>query len=1092
MMITMGFLGATEQLGFEGSGVVRRVGPSVEHLRVGDKVSCIYDGLFATRVVAPAFLCEPIPGETTLEDAAAHTVVFATAIYCLITVGNLQKGQSVLIHSACGGVGLAAIQICRMIGADIYVTVGTEDKFRHLVNIIKIPAHRIFDSRSTSFLQGVLRETNGRGVDLVLNSLSGELLHASWRCVAKFGKMVEIGKRDFLGHGKLDMSAFLDHRSFHGVDLRTLSLEYPMVLRELVDQFREFFQQGKLTRIDPVTVFEASDIVKAFRHMQTGQHMGKIVIRMPEDPESLPITRIHGSVPIFRSDASYLLVGGLGGLGRAISTWMVEKGARSFIFLSRSGAESTQTQDFIRDLENNGMVSVTVVTGDVSVEEDLHRALSAAKLPIAGILQMAMVLKDQMFPKMTHEEWTAALVPKVRGTWNLHYNFQTTSLDFFVLFSSVTGFMGFSSQANYAAANTFLDSFVKYRHSQKLPASVIDLGVMGDIGYAAEKSPQALKVFNTLDSQILEEKHLLQALEISIFSQFSHPSSQLIVGLGTKSPGTTALVREGRFSRWQNVTLSGEATTVPRSHTLNSLLDEIRDNPKLLDEETTHDKITVELGKVVASHLAYAEDLSKDELAKIAIDSLMGIEIRSWFRRNAGIDISLVEISNAGTVGGLSDVAVKMLRKKYLDGEEVPSLSTVPSMAEPDELPICLEDMKLGIDFQPVAGSAPDWCSESEGRIFLTGATGFVGAFFLSDILALPHVKNVTCLVRTADPESGKRRIENTLARYSLPVSSLSKVTVVPGNIAYPNLGMSKEDFEYYAQVSSVVFHIAAHVNYTLPYSAHREGNITGLLNVLKFVNVGRLKALHYCSSFSACGIPPFVSGGGAIPEDQRAVLDRRSFEVHSGYTRSKLVAESIVWNAIGNGFPISIYRPGFVMGHSETGIDKPEDLSSRLMISCIQLGVFPTPPAQRTHIVPVDYLCAAMLHISQSSESHGHAFNVVSPHDETITLGDTFKIISDCCSTPLREVSSAEWLQLLREGGKRGMKLATPMLQERLADSLIWWDTSSGMSTYETTNLRKALAKSPEILNVKSVPDLLRTYYDHWKVAAVEANVTV
>jgi thioester reductase-like protein len=198
------------------------------------------------------------------------------------------------------------------------------------------------------------------------------------------------------------------------------------------------------------------------------------------------------------------------------------------------------------------------------------------------------------------------------------------------------------------------------------------------------------------------------------------------------------------------------------------------------------------------------------------------------------------------------------------------------------------------------------------------------------------------------------------------------------------------------------------------------------------------------------------------------------------------------VWNAIGNGFPISIYRPGFVMGHSETGIDKPEDLSSRLMISCIQLGVFPTPPAQRTHIVPVDYLCAAMLHISQSSESHGHAFNVVSPHDETITLGDTFKIISDCCSTPLREVSSAEWLQLLREGGKRGMKLATPMLQERLADSLIWWDTSSGMSTYETTNLRKALAKSPEILNVKSVPDLLRTYYDHWKVAAVEANVTV
>ncbi|KAF3389382.1 Compactin diketide synthase mokB [Penicillium rolfsii] len=1091
MMITMGFLGSTEQLGFEGSGVVRRVGSSVEHLKVGDKVSCIYDGLFATRVICPAIICEPIPEGITLEDAAAFTVVFATAIYCLLTVGNLQKGQSVLIHSACGGVGLAAIQICQMIGAEIYVTVGTKEKFCHLANVIKIPAQRIFDSRSTSFLQGVLRETNGRGVDLVLNSLAGELLHASWRCVARFGKMVEIGKRDFLGHGKLDMKAFIDHRSFHGVDLRALSLEHPMVLRNLVDQFREFVKQGKLTRIEPVTVFEASDITKAFRHMQTGQHMGKIVIRMPEDPERLPITGIHRSVCIFRPDAAYLLVGGLGGLGRAVSSWMVEKGARNLIFLSRSGAESTQTQEFIQDLESNGMVSVTVVTGDVSVEGDLHRVISAAKWPIAGILQMSMVLKDQMFSKMTYEEWTTALVPKVRGTWNLHYNFQNTQLDFFVLFSSITGFMGFSSQANYAAANTFLDSFVKYRHSQHLPASVLDLGVMGDIGYAAEKSPQTLKIFNTLGSQILEERHLLQALEISIFSQFSHPSSQLIVGLGTRDPSTQTLVQEGRFSRWRNVAVSGKATTVPRSHALNSLLDEIRENPKLLDEETTQDKITVELGKVVASHLAYAEDLSKEELANVAIDSLMGIEIRSWFRRNAGIDISLVEISNAGTVGGLADVAVKMLRKKHLSGEELPSQSTMTSMVEPDELPICLEDMKLAMDFQPVAGNAPDWCSESEGRIFLTGATGFVGSFFLLDLLALPQVKNVTCLVRTTDPESGKRRIEDTFARYSLPTSSLIKVTVVPGNIAYPNLGMSEEDFEHHARVSSTVFHLAAHVNYTLPYSAHREVNISGLLNVLDFVNAGRLKALHYCSSFSACGIPPFLCGG-AIPEDKRPVLDRRSFEIHSGYTRSKLVAESIVWNAIGNGFPISIYRPGFVMGHSHTGIDKPEDLSSRLMINCIRLGAFPTPPEQRTHIVPVDYLCAAILHISQSSESHGHAFNVVSYHDATITLRDTFKMISDCCPTPLREISSAEWLQLLREGGKKSMKIATPMLQERLADSLIFWDSSSGMSTYETTNLRKALASSPEILNDKSMPDLLRTYYDHWKIAAIEANVTV
>ncbi|KAI9934559.1 hypothetical protein MW887_000174 [Aspergillus wentii] len=1085
MMITMGFLGDTDQLGFEGSGIVRRVGSSVEHLRVGDRVSFLYDGLFSTQVVVPALLCHIVPEEISLEDAAAVSIVFATAIYCLITVGNLQKGQSVLIHSACGGVGLAAIQVCRMIGAEIYTTVGTSEKVEYLTDIIKIPANHIFNSRNTSFLQGVLKETNGRGIDLVLNSLSGEMLHASWKCVARFGKMVEIGKRDFLGHGKLDMDVFLNHRSFCSVDLKLLALAHPMVLRGLHDQFGEYFKQGKLTPIRPVTVFDACDVVKAFRHMQTGQHMGKILVRMPDDPASLPITKIHDTTPIFRSDASYLLIGGLGGLGRAISTWMVGKGARNFIFLSRSGAESPDSQAFIQDLESNYMVSVMVITGDVAKNVDVQRAISAAKCPIAGVLQLSMVLRDQMFSKMTYEEWTAALTPKVQGTWNLHFELQNTPLDFFVLFSSITGIMGFGSQANYAAANTFLDSFVKYRHSQDLPASVLDIGFMGDIGYAAEQSPQTLKIVNTMDGQILEEKHLLQALEISIFSQFPHPSSQIIMGMGTVNASTEPLVPEGRFSRWRNAAVSSKATSVPRSHELRSLLDEIQDNPKLLDEQSTLDKITVELGKVVAAHLAYGEDMSKEELANIAIDSLMGIEIRSWFRRNAGIDISLVEISNAGTVGGLAVVAVKTLRKKHFDGEGTPSPDTLPSSAEPDELTLCLEDMKLGSDLRPLPGTVPDWCAESEGRIFLTGVTGFVGAFFLLDLLALPYVQSVTCLVRTTDPESGKRRIEQTLTRYGLPQDGLDRVTAVPGNIAYPNLGMSKEDFDHHAQTASVVFHLAAHVNYTLPYSAHRDANVTGLLNVLNFVNSGRLKALNYWSSISASATSAHLSGV-TVPEDKRAVLDRKSFEIHVGYTRSKLVAESIVWNAIASGLPISIYRPGIVMGHSGTGVDKPEDLLSRLMTNCIQLGAFPTPPQQRTHIVPVDYVCAAVLQISQSPDNHGHAFNVIPPDESsTITMADTFEILSNCCSAPLRAVSSAEWLQMFRERGKQGMKVATPMLQDRLADSLIWWDTTGGMTTYETTNLHRALADCPGILDIKPMPELLRTYFGRWEAAA-------
>lgn len=392
-MIVMGFLGDTSELGFEGSGIVRRVGSSVEHIKVGDRVTAIAAGLFGTRKVVPAASCQAIHGQMSLEDAAATSCIFATAIYCLITVGNLRKGQSVLIHSACGGVGLAAIQVCRMIGAEIYTTVGTSEKVNYLTDTVGIPAEHIFDSRSTSFLHGVLKKTNGRGVDLVLNSLSGELLHASWKCVAKFGKMVEIGKRDLMGHGKLEMDRFLDNRSFIGVDLSVIGPDSQEAMGGLVEQFTEYFQQGKLTPIRPVVVYDAADVVKAFRHMQTGHHIGKIIVRMPEDPNTLPITKIHDTTPLFRPDASYLLVGGLGGLGRAISTWMVEKGARNFIFLSRSGGKSPEAQAFIKDLENGNMGSATVVTGDVSNIEDIQRALSAAKRPIAGVLQMSMVLK---------------------------------------------------------------------------------------------------------------------------------------------------------------------------------------------------------------------------------------------------------------------------------------------------------------------------------------------------------------------------------------------------------------------------------------------------------------------------------------------------------------------------------------------------------------------------------------------------------------------------------------------------------------------------------------------------------------------------
>ncbi|GMF78452.1 unnamed protein product [Aspergillus oryzae] len=336
--------------------------------------------------------CVQIPDNISLEDAATIPCVYATVVYSLITVGGLKRGQSVLIHSACGGVGLAAVQLCQLIGAVIYATVGSEDKARHLVDNFKIPADHIFDSRSSSFLQGVLQKTDGRGVDLVLNSLSGDLLHASWQCVAKLGKMLELGKRDFLGHGLLEMDRFLDNRSFIGIDLLQVLDENIGVLQEMIGCVMEYFQEGKAGPINPVTVFDAANVVKAFRYMQSGQHMGKIIVKMPDLPLALPVARVHEMAAYFPANASYLLVGGLGGLGRAVATWMVEKGARHLVFLSRTGANTFESSSFIKTLECQGCDAITVV-GNVGYIDDVQRAVSAAKTPIAGVIQLSMVLK---------------------------------------------------------------------------------------------------------------------------------------------------------------------------------------------------------------------------------------------------------------------------------------------------------------------------------------------------------------------------------------------------------------------------------------------------------------------------------------------------------------------------------------------------------------------------------------------------------------------------------------------------------------------------------------------------------------------------
>ncbi|KAL4734420.1 hypothetical protein BDV11DRAFT_174769 [Aspergillus similis] len=676
IITALGLIASPDQLGLEGSGVVESVGVGVSNIRKGDRVIFLGPGCFATHVTVPAAKTIPLPENWSLEEGATSPIVSLTAAQCLLRLGNLRRGQSVLIHAAAGGVGIAAIRICKGVGAKIYATVGNDEKAQYLVDTFGIPRSHIFHSRNASFYDDLMRETGGRGADIVLSSLSGELLRTSWKCVAPHGIMFDISRRDVLADAMLPMKHFVDRRSFVTVDLGEYmdegaannSADFSIPVRE-----------GLVGPVAPVSCFAAADVADAFRYMQTGQHMGKIVVQMPDNLSELPTrdTRAHVS---FSPDNAYLLCGGLGGLGRALSNWMVEKGARCLLYLSPSAGVGNDHQSFAEELKCQGC-EVVYVQGTASEASDVGRAISQSPKPIKGVVQLALALKDASLQRMTFEDWTVPLTAKVHGTWNLHQAFQDTPLDFFLMFGSIAGITGSAGQCNYSAANSFIQALAHHRHALNKPASVLDLGPVADIGYVS-RSPELMKTFSgRYEWRFIKEQEVLDAVETLIYHSASPNNSlstqgnrynpnHIIVGLVSAAPwgrqrGDTRLaILSNRAQRDQN--------TVAEADDIVDFMAQVESDPEILNRPSTEEFLIRKAGAMIKSPSAKTK--TKDSvaaqhdlkaLANIQIDSLIAIEARAWARKRLGVQISLSEITAAGNVKGLVGLAIQEMKKRY-------------------------------------------------------------------------------------------------------------------------------------------------------------------------------------------------------------------------------------------------------------------------------------------------------------------------------------------------------------------------------------------------------------------------------------------
>ena len=491
VMVTLGLLPAMayersalgREVGIEASGVVRRAGPGVKRLEVGDEVALTVGGCIANRVVVNEHLAFLKPSALSMDEAASVLSVYVTAYYSLIHLARLRKGQSVLIHSAMGGVGQAAIALAKHVGAEIYATAGNDAKREQL---LAMGVRGAFDSHSHQWYDDLMEATNGEGVDVVLNSLAGHhialclkaLRHSGWHC--------EIGKVDIYTDNSLSMRVFRKNLRFAAIDVDRLMLDDPVLSHRLSQACLDLMAEGAVAPA-PLTVFPYRDYAKALRLMTTGRHQGKLVLKAPPAGTERGFG-VADTRPFLDPDATYLVTGGLGGFGLRFVPYLIAVGARHLTLMDRDPARSRDV-DWIRQKTTLSKMTrdyeIEIVSGDVGNEDDVRRCVAGLQRPLKGVFHLGGTLADRSFLETSPDSLARVFAPKARGALNLHHATADCDLDHFVLFSSIASTFGNLGQINYSGASSFLDGLAAWRRKRGLPGLSYNLGPVTEVGMAA-------------------------------------------------------------------------------------------------------------------------------------------------------------------------------------------------------------------------------------------------------------------------------------------------------------------------------------------------------------------------------------------------------------------------------------------------------------------------------------------------------------------------------------------------------------------------------------------------------------------------------
>jgi thioester reductase-like protein len=978
------------RLGMECAGRIVACGESVKGLPIGAEVIALAPGSFASHVNVDAHFVVRKPAPLTYVEAVTLPVAFMTANYALHELAHVRRGDRVLIHAATGGVGLAAIELARRAGAEVFATAGSPEKRAFLT---RLGIEHVMDSRSLDFAREVHQRTGGRGVDIVLNSLAGPAVARSLSILAPGGRFLELGKRGIEQNERLALRPFQNNLSFFAIDLDRIWAAQPEATRDALTTLVRQINDNKLPPL-PHRVFPVSQVRDAFQWLARARHIGKVVLSF-QDP-CVRTSPAKEETICLRGDGTYLITGGLSGFGLATARWLVARGARNLVLVGRSGAASSEAQQAVRELEQTG-TRVVVVRADVANVEPMREVLADLRHklpPLRGLFHAAMVLDDAVVLRLDPERLQRVMRPKVEGAWNLHVLTAADPLDYFVLYSSTAAVFGNAGQGNYAAANVFLDSLAHYRRALGLPALSVNWSAVADVGVVA-RNDELRDHIEHLGFVPLRAHLLLHALGVLLERGAVQTTVMRFVG-SHLGPHALAAISP-RFSQIVGKLSASEMPAADKRSPQASL----RERLQSATEPARREIISAALREAISKALGIPPlKIDADvPLTSMGLESLMAIDLNTRLKRELGVDVSVLKLLRGVTLNNLlSDIEQRLGQEATtLAGNTTTAPSSYPRSERwrSDMTRKAPRDFSLAValgNHDPVDWKAemtlpPDILGNHQpepatspvpgvGAILLTGASGFLGAFLLRDLLLQTNAQ-VHCLVRCSDAQSGKQRVRQTLETYHVWEETFAdRFAVIPGDLAQPQFNCGSDLYRLLVEEVQHIYHCAARVNHQAPYEQLRADNVSGTRELLRLAGRGRRKAMHYVSTLGVFDLPPGDSLA-VISETDPAMDPER---LGTGYIQSKAVAEALVREAGSQGLAVTIYRPGLVNPCSQSGACTIKDFFPRLL-ACL-LTLRQAPRLERSFsLTPVDHISQAIVRLSRQPRCAGAIYHLVSPH---------------------------------------------------------------------------------------------------------------